>query len=227
MSILVENLKQIDGVARSGFIEIPLQVTWSIPNFCRRSDGTYPYHNVESREKNFTINITGGQETADVSVKICYSARWNKIDIEGKVELPSWIDAYKAYITVGQLDRTGSEIMWPQDRPADFIRSHWTGRKFVNFKSFLDKKRVRMYNPLPDGQLTILIKGKIFALAEILAATCTNPDLMCQKENIMCDVKLDSFVDLGSASVVLVFEDGEERCHTFLLAAREDCSTVF
>jgi hypothetical protein len=39
-------------------------------------------------------------------------------------------------------------------------------------------------------------------------------------ENIS-EVMLDQFVDIGGSSVVLVFEDGELRCHSFPLAARE------
>jgi hypothetical protein len=36
------------------------------------------------------------------------------------------------------------------------------------------------------------------------------------------DAMLDRFADFSAASVLLVFEDGEQRCHTFPLAARDD-----
>jgi hypothetical protein len=211
---LVEKLKQMDSIARSGIIEIPLQVTWSIPNFLEAM------HRCESTGRGpdelFNIPIIGGREKADVHVKVTYRPNIGHIWIEGKVKVPSWIGYIFGHdITFRLLDRTGSERMYRNT-------SFWTRPVMVDFKGFLEKKVLlaHMDNLLPDGQLTILIKGKIFALAKILAATCTNPDWMCQKENTMCDVKLDTFVDLGSDSVLLVFEDGEERCHTFLLAAR-------
>jgi hypothetical protein len=37
---------------------------------------------------------------------------------------------------------------------------------------------------------------------------------------------LDNFVDIEGSSVLLVFGDGEQRCHTFPLAAREDSSAA-
>jgi hypothetical protein len=42
----------------------------------------------------------------------------------------------------------------------------------------------------------------------------------------LSEVMLDNFVDIEGSSVLLVFEDGEQRCHTFPLAAREDSSAA-
>jgi hypothetical protein len=42
-------------------------------------------------------------------------------------------------------------------------------------------------------------------------------------ENLCKAMLLDKFVDIGAASsVLLVFSDGEQLCHTFPLAAREN-----
>jgi hypothetical protein len=211
---ILEKLKQMDAVARSGIIEIPLRVTWSIPNFLEEMLLSLED---QQKEQKFTIPIIGGQETADICVIVSKDSDSYIIYIEGNVKLPSWIQYVEADIGFGQLTRSGSERMceftfcWTDSS---------TGQVDITGELMEEELMAKVDRLLPDGQLTILVKGKIFALAEILAATCTIPDLMCQMENTMCNVKLDSFVDLGSASVLLVFEDGEERCHTFLLAAR-------
>jgi hypothetical protein len=42
-----------------------------------------------------------------------------------------------------------------------------------------------------------------------------------QPENLFDDMLAANYVDFADASVLLVFEDGEQICHTFPLAARE------
>jgi hypothetical protein len=78
---------------------------------------------------------------------------------------------------------------------------------------------------LPDGQLTILVNVTIFTESDLYTETFTEPLLKSRKVNHL-NAMLDNFVDLGTDSVLLVFEDGEERCNTFPLASREDSSTV-
>jgi hypothetical protein len=80
---------------------------------------------------------------------------------------------------------------------------------------------------MPGGVLTVCVEIQI--LPSIKTMNCseltTKPvspakeKKSSNKENIR-ERMLDNFVDIGPSSVILVFEDGEQRCHTFPLAAR-------
>jgi hypothetical protein len=54
----------------------------------------------------------------------------------------------------------------------------------------------------------------------------SKPSLLMQQQQQkpgedLCEVMLDNFVDIEGCSVLLVFVDGEQRCHSFPLAARK------
>jgi hypothetical protein len=127
-------------------------------------------------------------------------------------------------VSIGQLDRIGSERIWET----------YTS----NNRASLDLKDIRCSGSLhheelladadsllPDGQLIILVKVTIYTKSSLYGESFTEPRLTSQEFN-QSNVMMDNFVDLGADSVLLVFEDGEERCHTFPLAAREDNFTV-
>jgi len=65
---------------------------------------------------------------------------------------------------------------------------------------------------LPRGILTVCVEIKILPAATIVSDAIPSENLR--------QTMLDHFVDIGPSSVLLVFEDGEQRCHTFPLAAR-------
>jgi hypothetical protein len=83
--------------------------------------------------------------------------------------------------------------------------------------------QLESYN-LPGGQLTLIVKAKIWLWPEGLEKTRPNGQLEHGEESgeSLSDIMLDNFVDIGGSSVLLVFQDGEQQCHTFPLAARED-----
>jgi hypothetical protein len=80
---------------------------------------------------------------------------------------------------------------------------------------------------MPGGVLTVCVEIQILPSIKTMSRSVltTKPVSPAQKkkssnkENIR-ERMLDNFVDIGPSSVILVFEDGEQRCHTFPLAAR-------
>ena len=80
---------------------------------------------------------------------------------------------------------------------------------------------------MPCGVLTICVEIQILPSIQTMnrSELTTKPVSPAQKktssnkENIR-ETMLDNFLDIGPSSVILVFEDGEQRCHTFPLAAR-------
>jgi hypothetical protein len=80
---------------------------------------------------------------------------------------------------------------------------------------------------MPCGVLTICVEIQILPSIQTMnrSELTTKPVSPAKKmkssnkENIR-KTMLDNFVDIGPSSVILVFEDGEQRCHTFPLAAR-------
>ena len=69
---------------------------------------------------------------------------------------------------------------------------------------------------MPGGCLVVHVELEIILDTFAVASLVTSP---LQQEDLQ-HTMLDTFVDIGPSSVVLVFEDGELRCHTFPLAAR-------
>ncbi len=102
---------------------------------------------------------------------------------------------------------------------------------------FAAKTMLISFNPserlMPDGTLTIDIEIKI--LPSVLTAVHGSPQdgagaqrdcVLCHrtaKKNTGTDFfgdMVDNFVDMKLGSILIVFEDGEQKCHAFPLAAR-------
>ena len=73
---------------------------------------------------------------------------------------------------------------------------------------------------LPSNRLTLCIEVEILHGPTFSSISPTAPQLKHSASENCRLTMLDTFVDIGPSSVVLVFEDGELRCHTFPLASR-------
>jgi hypothetical protein len=77
---------------------------------------------------------------------------------------------------------------------------------------------------MPGGTLTIYIEIKILpSLATVVHGTLQDaaPPTRVTPKNVFADM-VDSFVDMKLNSILLIFENGEQKCHAFPLAARSD-----
>jgi hypothetical protein len=77
---------------------------------------------------------------------------------------------------------------------------------------------------MPGGQLTVCVEFEILAalVNSGVQLRAARPALL--RSTVATNVRkemLDSFVDIGPSSVLLVFADGELTCHSFPLAARQ------
>jgi hypothetical protein len=92
---------------------------------------------------------------------------------------------------------------------------------------------------LPAGRLILFVKATFLIWSDRVRGNNTGTSTYSQRQlphrenqpvssslsakEDLCKTMLqdnNNLVDLGSASVLLVFEDGEMQCHTFPLAAR-------
>jgi hypothetical protein len=86
---------------------------------------------------------------------------------------------------------------------------------------------------MPDGTLTICFEIKIFpSLATVShrivqenvvptnPAPAAFPAAVAPSRKNFFEGMVDNFVDLKLSSVLIVFKDGEQKCHAFPLAAR-------
>jgi hypothetical protein len=89
---------------------------------------------------------------------------------------------------------------------------------------------------MPDGTLTICFEIKIFPSVATVShrivqenvvptnpapAACPAAVVAPSRKNFF-EGMVDNFVDLKLSSVLIVFKDGEQKCHAFPLAARND-----
>jgi hypothetical protein len=117
----------------------------------------------------------------------------------------------EADIKIGQLDKDGNVITWDKEA--------WEFAAFQDHETLLDNKD----QLLPDGRLIIYIQIYSQINSPALVSTAIRQQQQQEQqqpaaENIYKDL-VDQFVDIGG-SVLLVFDDGEQQCHTFPLAVR-------
>ena len=127
----------------------------------------------------------------------------------------------KAQVTLGMPDENG-ELKAVKKALLD-LRKAVVNKKYCLMTSASLPHRWFQAAPerlLPGNRFTVCIEVEILhgpAFSSI-SPTALAPE-QGASENC-CLTMLDTFVDIGPSSVVLVFEDGELRCHTFPLAAR-------
>jgi hypothetical protein len=122
-------------------------------------------------------------------------------------------------LTFGQLDKDGSMVSWYRNdekpKSNEFIYREWRYQ-------FHDELKGETEKLLPDGRLIIYIQLTVkLDNSELISTAVQSRPLRKQQqpfENIYKDM-VDQFVDIGG-SVLLVFQDGEQQCHIFPLAAR-------
>jgi len=88
---------------------------------------------------------------------------------------------------------------------------------------------------MPGGTLTICFEIKIFPSVATVShrivqenvvptnpapAACAPAAVAPSRKNFFEGMVVDNFVDLKLSSVLIVFKDGEQKCHAFPLAAR-------
>jgi hypothetical protein len=135
-------------------------------------------------------------------------------------------------VSIGVLNVDGVAHIW---ETFEVPTSNQEDRMFTAYKSFHDLTSTgnETHYLMPDGSLTIFVNiscpdggppdsapitaaRQIVALAEGTALPAEN----------LSDVMLNNFVDVERGSILLVFQDGEQLCHTFPLAARQTGSLI-
>jgi hypothetical protein len=143
-----------------------------------------------------------------------------------------------AHLTIGSLDKDGNEKIWKKCdiRHGGEVRAERNRGDF-----FKDAESL-----LPNGRLQLFVKATFHGRSDRIVVNAANSRIRPPlggglkqeqtKEALsrrrrssnrsaaedLCQMMLDNLVDLGgAASVLLVFEDGEQPCHTFPLASRQ------
>ena len=93
----------------------------------------------------------------------------------------------------------------------------WAGVSYEKLQAAADRL-------LPGGKLTVCAE---IAFPPEVWVVSEEPARMPRPTADISQVMLNNFVDIGPSSVLLVFEDGEQRCHTFPLASRLDALSNF
>jgi hypothetical protein len=204
---LTEKLAQMNGVARSTteVREVVFQTAWTIENFTQLMKN---FNNDSPLEpKGFIIALPEGQEDAGMTVDCCPRDVTN-VTVAATVTYK--LRSPVTHISIGLLDRTGAERIWstsPQITDTEHFSRHEAS---LSHRKLLAEEN----SLLPGGHITIFVKVTISFWSEL-----EHPRE--PKENLF-DAMLAKYVDFADASVLLVFADGEQRCHTFPLAAREE-----
>ena len=141
---------------------------------------------------------------------------WPLYKVGGSVELRIQLNnsqpSNKFLFSIGLLDRDGSErcACKRQAGTVAYISQAWL--------------RESAEVLLPGGTLHAYFKIFFTGMDKLKSRTKMTRQLQQlgqPTENLFSSMADSSFVEIGpSSSVLLVFEDGEQRCHTFPLAAR-------
>ncbi len=136
-------------------------------------------------------------------------------------------EVFRATIAIGLLDRDGVEQIW-QEKLHKAITINTPEILAAVPHASLTANTDQL---LPGGRLTLVIRIRLHASAATMVHDAKlGSDLRLQQKMVekklpapdvedLCSLMLDNFVDVG-ANVVLVFEDGDQKCHTFPLATR-------
>jgi hypothetical protein len=108
--------------------------------------------------------------------------------------------------------------------------------KIVKFRVIAAKTMLISFNLserlMPDGTLTIDIEIKILPSVMTAVHESTQDGAGAQRDCVLCHRTakntdtdffgdmVDNFVDMKLGSILIVFQDGEQKCHAFPLAAR-------
>jgi hypothetical protein len=166
----------------------------------------------------FSIPLAERKEKAAMEIvcfpRYTYCLTPIHIKVEVKLKLPKSVGDIATAASIGLLGKDGKERILGETSggtPYTAVIPH-------------SELLAEAENLLPENQLTIFAKVSISVWSDIEMETRSTPSLEHQKESADClsEIMLDNFVEIGGSSVLMVFEDGEQRCHSFPLAARED-----
>jgi hypothetical protein len=198
------------------------KMAWSIDDFAQFLEG-FPVDEALPPQR-FVIRPPDQSWTASLTIK-CYPRHSTADDWDKKLTLKAVLDFSHgqpnnliAGLSFGLLDKEGAEVINSCGLAID-------GSEYKT--SMLQQTLTEQADTLlPDGRLTIAAKVSFATWDEVVVENGANRiqhhrPQMTQPAGDLFDAMLESFVEIGG-SVLLVFEDGEQRCHTFPLAARYD-----
>jgi hypothetical protein len=157
-----------------------------------------------------------------VQVSICDAHPCFRVRLSVGLTLSNLSLNSKLTISLGLLSADGSEHTWETYEASNYRKES----VFVATKPHAELNAAAS-SLMPNGRLTIFVEIRnvvkyrySIGIQPLQGHTTTPAPRDLPPENIS-GVMLDNFVDLNNSSVLLVFEDGEQRCHTFPLAARQ------
>ena len=200
------------------------RTVWTIPNFSRLMNLTSL--SGEEREENILQLVDPGFYIKGKQQSIPFRGKRNQELVWHLTCLPSGSSVFdrstvqldfvvlknidgKVKVSFGLLDKNGDVEVVKKTVIDSKHQVAWATVPHGRFPAAPDRL-------MPGGCLVVHVELEIILDTFAVASLVTSP---LQQEDLQ-HTMLDTFVDIGPSSVVLVFEDGELRCHTFPLAAR-------
>jgi hypothetical protein len=228
---LTDRLAQMNTTIQSPIREMTYETAWIIEHFHRLADA-FSWNEVLAA-KQLTIPLPGSpRETAHLSLSCLLNDNEDNrvrggglhIRMTATLRMSHAGTAWKTTLSIGLLNKDGVEL-FPRDFTARNGCSNEISLKLGRLQVLGDREGILH----PNGRLVIIAKVTFFTWS---------PEIVSEKRPLMAPKQLaegavaarlhhqnlnmlDNFVDLGAASVLLVFQDGEQLCHTFPLAARQ------
>jgi hypothetical protein len=196
------------------------RAVWSIPDFNLMMKSNKEFHEPQFR---FSSRLSGLPPVVSCWISCRPRVRHrNGYYVQIKVALHPHSGSSipgRLEVSIGVLNVDGLAHIWETFVDAS-TSSHQEDRVFTAYKSVSDLTRRETDYLKPDGSLTILVNLRCLDWgpdsSPITAAS--------QIDNLFDVMLVDKFVDVGRGSILLVFQDGEQLCHTFPIEARN--STV-
>jgi hypothetical protein len=218
---LAEKLAQTDMATHAKGMKCEHQFAWTIDNFLQLMD-KYSTNRAWGEPKLVSIPLPeAAQETATMTVVCTPRNSTGKAEFTIRIKFSSLRCKPLTQVSIVLLDRTGSEKSW----------GTFLGKEAHSYYTNLSRGNIHYDNLLSEGRLTILFKTRIWLWPEGMEETNRSKlrlEHHAESAESLSSIMLDNnFVDLGGSSVLLVFQDGKQRCHTFPLAARENSLPLF
>ena len=225
-SELTKKLSHMNLAVCSELEDMHYRIAWSIKDFpkCYLRNDPYPCPKFYFETESLPVQPSALGECRFSCFFQLSEVGWPDKVTDGKkgsIQLGIGLDNSYVFITMGLLDRDGNELEISSGRQ----RQDEDGYFKANIsRAWLKDSADRMF---PDGTLHVYFNirddQKTGIKSTITKGTQPQEEQQLGQptENLFSSMADSSFVDIGpSSSVLLVFEDGEQRCHTFPLAAR-------
>jgi hypothetical protein len=200
------------------------QTSWSIADFRLLTETFAQDKSMESNQVAFKLPSVS-EEAATITIN-CYP------------NVRPTMDDHQRVLMRSSLQFSSRESDWnfsmsiglPNKDGVEEYQKKTTGIAIYDKDVSLRLDRQKVLNILqPDGSLVIIVKVTCVFVVTPVVFDKTGPIFDHQQmqegqqlpgKESLSTTMLDNFVHLGAASVLLVFQDGEQLCHTFPLAAR-------